>query len=76
MILTPLAVSYQVCDEAAKFGIGVKRSIDGSIPDGCKIVVTNYERADRFNSRDFAGIVCDESSILKSFDGKRKAGAA
>lgn len=73
LILTPLAVSFQVIAEGAKFGIDVHRSIDGTIPAGAKIVVTNYERADRFRADDFAGVVCDESSILKNFDGVRKA---
>lgn len=73
LILTPLAVSYQVCEEATKFGIQVKRSTDGTIPNGTNIVVTNYERADRFKPDDFEGIVCDESSILKNFDGVRRA---
>lgn len=73
LILTPLAVSYQVVEEAKKFGIQVSRSIDGSVPAGAHIVVANYERADRFNPQDFAGIVCDESSILKNFDGSRRA---
>jgi hypothetical protein len=37
-------------------------------------VVTNYERLHHFNAEDFDGVVCDESSILKNFDGEtRKA---
>jgi hypothetical protein len=32
-------------------------------------VVTNYEKLHLFNSADFAGVVCDESSILKHFSG-------
>lgn len=73
LILTPLAVSFQVVTEAEKFGMKAVRSTDGTVPDGAKIVVTNYERADRFRADDFAGIVCDESSILKNFDGSRRA---
>jgi hypothetical protein len=34
--------------------------------------VTNYESLHNFNPVDFAGVVCDESSILKSFDGIRR----
>lgn len=71
LILTPLAVSAQTVREAEKFGIEAKRSKDGSIP--AKITVTNYESLHAFDSSKFAGCVCDESSILKSFDGKRKA---
>lgn len=73
LIATPLAVSYQTLREAEKFGIDCVRSVDGSIPRGAQIVVTNYERVDRFSPQDFAGMVCDESSILKNFDGVRKA---
>lgn len=70
LLLTPLAVSYQTQHEAEKFGIDAQRSPDGSIP--AHITVTNYERLHYFDSSKFGGVVCDESSILKSFDGKRK----
>ena len=70
LILTPLAVSAQTIREGDKFGIKVSRSSDGKIKKG--ITVTNYERLHYFNRNDFVGVVCDESSILKSFDGKRK----
>jgi hypothetical protein len=72
LIVTPLAVSYQTVAEAAKFGIDAVRNSSGNA-SGAKIIVTNYERLHLFNSSDFAGIVCDESSILKNFDGARKA---
>ena len=72
LILTPLAVSQQTIGEAAKFGIEAHRSADGKVHQG--INVTNYERLHYCNPDDFAGVVCDESSILKSFDGEtRKA---
>ncbi len=71
LVLSPLAVSSQTVREADKFGIEASRSSDGSVPK--KITITNYERIDRYNPADFAGVVCDESSILKSFDGTRKA---
>lgn len=71
LVLTPLAVSGQTIREAEKFGIEAARSSNGDLPG--KIVVSNYERLDRFTPADFAGVVCDESSILKSFDGVRKA---
>jgi hypothetical protein len=70
LILAPLAVSHQIVREAEKFGIRVTRSNDGTAHDG--ITVTNYERLSLFNTRDFAGVVCDESSILKSYDGQRR----
>lgn len=70
LILTPLAVSPQTILEGEKFGIEVKRSRDGKING--KIVVTNYERLEYFSPDDFIGLVCDESSILKNFDGVRR----
>lgn len=71
LIGTPLAVSHQVVREAEKFGIECQRVTDGKV-SGARIIVTNYERLHLFNSADFAGMVCDESSILKNFDGQRR----
>jgi len=70
LLLTPLAVTAQAMREAEKFGIEAKRSADGTAHRG--ITITNYERLHYFNPSDFAGVVCDESSILKSFDGARR----
>jgi len=72
LILTPLAVAPQIVREGEKFGIEVKQSRDGKL-GSAKIIATNYERLHMFRPRDFAGVVCDESSILKNFDGVRKA---
>lgn len=72
LIATPLAVSYQTIREGEKFGIEVQRSVDGTVPKGARIVVTNYERLAHFSPSDFGGMVCDESSILKSFAGVRR----
>lgn len=72
LVLSPLAVAGQTLREAGKFGIEAWRSVDGSMPAG-KLVIANYERLSHFNPADFAGVVCDESSILKSFDGARKS---
>ena len=70
LYLTPLAVGAQTVREAQKFGIDAEQSRDGKLT--APIVVTNYERLHYFRPDDFAGVVCDESSILKSFDGRRK----
>lgn len=73
LILTPLAVAFQTVKEGEKFGIEVKHRREG-LQNGDRIVVTNYERLHYFNPNDFNGVVCDESSILKNFDGEtRKA---
>jgi hypothetical protein len=70
LILTPLAVAHQTVAEAAKFSIDARRSIAGEIT--APIMVCNYDRLQHFNPDDFAGVVCDESSILKSFDGSTR----
>lgn len=73
LILTPIAVAFQTVREGEKIGVEVVHRREG-IQTGDKIVVTNYERLHYFNPDDFEGVVCDESSILKNFDGEtRKA---
>ena len=72
LIVTPLAVAWQTIEEAAKFGIGATYSRDGRLP-ASGLVVTNYERLHLFDPADFAGLVGDESSAIKSFDGVRRA---
>jgi hypothetical protein len=71
LILTPLAVAFQFIIEAGKLGIDdIEYSKDGI--HSKKIVICNYERLHYFNSSDFVGVILDESSILKNFDGKIK----
>lgn len=71
LVLTALAVAQQIVSESVKFDIPAARSMDGAVHKG--ITVTNYEKLHLFNPNDFQGVVCDESSILKNFDGQRKA---
>lgn len=71
LIVAPLAVGPQTVREGEKFGIEVRRSADGTI-SGPAIYVTNYERLHLFDSNDFAGSVCDESSAIKHFSGARQ----
>lgn len=71
LILTPLAVAFQFLLEAEKLGIDdIEYSKDGNYTK--KIVICNYERLHYFNENDFVGVILDESSILKNFDGKIK----
>lgn len=72
LILAPLAVSQQTIAEGAKFGTEVHYAHNADEMGDARIVVTNYERLDRFRPEDFAGVVLDESSILKAFDGKTR----
>jgi hypothetical protein len=72
LILTPLAVAFQFILEAEKLGIDdIEYSKEGKHTK--KIVICNYERLHYFNADDFVGIIADESSILKNFDGKIKS---
>lgn len=68
LILTPLAVAFQTVTEGEKIGVEVVHRREGLKP-GDRIVVTNYERLRHFSPDDFQGVICDESSILKGFDG-------
>lgn len=68
LIITPLAVAQQTVREAARFGIdGVAYAADQSQAT-TQIVVTNYDRVDKFDLSQFAGVVLDESSIIKAHD--------
>ena len=70
LILTPLAVAQQTQREAAKFGIdAVRLSAECPTPNGARIYISNYEKLQHFSPEDFSAVVCDESSILKSFGG-------
>jgi hypothetical protein len=71
LILTPLAVAFQFILEAEKIGVDdIEYCKDGKHTK--KIVICNYERLHYFDSSDFIGVILDESSILKNFDGKIK----
>ncbi|HXI15231.1 MAG TPA: DEAD/DEAH box helicase [Chloroflexota bacterium] len=71
LILAPLAVAPQTAREGQKFGIPVTvcRS-QADVRDG--VNVTNYEMLAHFDSSAFGGIVLDESSILKSYEGSTR----
>lgn len=73
LILTPLAVAQQTVQEAAKFGIESVAYASDNDAISTDIVVTNYDRVEKFDMSQFCGVVCDESSILKSHDSKTRA---
>jgi len=71
LILAPLAVARQTVGEGVKFGIDVNIcETQADVVNG--INVTNYEKLHHFRAKGWAGIVLDESSILKSYDGKTR----
>lgn len=72
LIFAPLAVSAQHVREAEHFGLSARIVREQSdIREG--VGITNYAKMDRFDIERFGGIVLDESSILKSHDGKTRA---
>lgn len=69
LILAPLAVVEQTVREGLKFGIDVNICRDQKdVQRG--INITNYDILDKFDPSCFGGVVLDESSIIKSFDGE------
>jgi DNA modification methylase len=71
LIVAPLGVAMQTVREGARFGIDAQYARAQTAARG--IVVTNYEMAERFDPGTFGAVVLDESSILKSFDGKMRS---
>ena len=72
LIVAPLCVAEQTVAEGVKLGIDVVYAIRGDQTDAA-LTITNYERIDAFDPDDYAGVVLDESSILKAFDGKTRS---
>ena len=70
MILAPLAVSGQTIKEAKKFGLKCEKLKSDIFGQG--VYITNYEQLDKIECNVFGGIVLDESSILKNFEGATK----
>ena len=68
LILAPLAVGGQTIKEGKKFHIDVCK-YDGS---NSPIQISNYEQLENIGTTIFSGIVLDESSILKNFEGATK----
>lgn len=71
LVITPLAVGLQTIEEGEKFAIECRKT-DGRNP-WIGVNVINYERLHHCDPDDYAGVVLDESSILKSFDGARRS---
>lgn len=70
LILAPLAVSGQTIKEAEKFGLHCEKLKSDVF--GFGVYITNYEQLEKVDCSVFSGIVLDESSILKNFEGATK----
>jgi hypothetical protein len=72
LILAPLSVAPQTAREGASIGIPVTVCREASdVRPG--INITNYDRLHKFDCARFAGVVLDESSIIKNHTAKTLA---
>lgn len=69
LIVAPLAVSEQTQAEACELGMEVERV---TAPGLAPYQITNYQRLHHFIGAPYDALVLDESSILKSIDGKTR----
>lgn len=61
LIIAPLVVVAQTKREAEKFGFDLD-----------KVTITNFENLHNVNPQEYAGLIVDESSIMKNFEGQIK----
>lgn len=69
LIFAPLAVAAQTVREGVKFGIMAIQVREQSEVGDAGVYVTNYDMLQYFDLSQFAGVVLDESSIIKDFTG-------
>jgi DNA modification methylase len=73
LIVCPLSIADQTIGEASDIDVTIKYVTDFSECSSIEgLYITNYERLDHFIDHDFGAVVLDESSILKSENGKTK----
>ena len=74
LILAPLAVISQTIKEGEKFGYVVNEIGDMDYQQDMEtgIYITNYDNMEHIEAYHFGGVVLDESSILKNFQGKTR----
>ncbi len=72
LIVFPLAVAGQTIEEAEEIGMEVRFVATPDEVEPGEISITNYEKVHKFSGVALDAIVLDESSILKSVDGKTR----
>lgn len=72
LLLCPLAVAEQTISEAAKIGVSDIAYAKDQASITTSFVVSNYDRADRFDYSTFGAVICDESGILKSHESQTR----
>ena len=70
LIFAPLAVAEQTIAEGRVINVDVRKVARPD--DGRGIQITNYEKIEHFIGAPYDALVCDESGILKSLDGKTR----
>ena len=70
LIVCPLAVAEQTVREGVRLGVPIRFAEHQPDEDG--VWITNYQKLHKFNADGWDAIVLDESSILKSVDGKTR----
>jgi superfamily II DNA or RNA helicase len=71
LFLAPLCVAEQTVQEGKKLGIEIQYAKTQDEAHG-PLIITNYERLEKFDLSRYPAVVLDESSILKAFDGKTR----
>lgn len=70
LIVSPLCVAEQTIAEGLHVGVSIEKIAYPK--EGNGIFITNYEKLSHFLGAQYDAIVLDESSILKSIDGKTR----
>ncbi len=69
LIVAPLCVAEQTIEEGRNIDVDI---VKVASPTNDRIQITNYEKLSHFVDHDYKAIVCDESSIIKSVEGKTR----
>lgn len=72
LVVAPLSVAHQTVREGEKFDIKATYAPDMDAITDIGIYTTNYDRISNFDASAFAGVVLDESSILKDYTSATK----
>lgn len=74
LIVCPLAVARQTIREGQKIDVDIEyvRSMDDVKMANSPILIVNYDMLKHIEPNRFSGVVLDESSILKAYQGKTK----
>jgi len=74
LILCPLAVSRQTINEAKRFNLECEKYdfVEPPVSNEFGVYILNYEQLENVDTSNLSGVVLDESSILKNFEGATK----